>query len=74
MREEIARHECEDDDGSRYTVIEYQNYTRSRPISGPAQNIPTTKELFLSDGRAVTWIDDDTFEIVATDEIIRKIG
>ena len=74
MREEIARHECEDDNLSEYTVIEYQNFTTFRPISGPAQRVPTTKMLMLLDGRAVNWIDDNTFQIVETDQIIRKIG
>lgn len=73
MRKEIARYECEDDNLNEYVVVEYQNYTRFTPISGPPEDIPTTKELFLSDGRAVNFIDENTFQIVATDQIIRKI-
>lgn len=74
MRNEIGRYRCRGDSGREYTVVEYQNYRRFQPVSGPAQNVPTTKEMFLSDGRDVNFIDDDTFQIVLTDEVIRTIG
>lgn len=73
MRKEIGRHACRGDSGSQYEVVLYQNYRRFQPLSGPAQDVPTIKEAFLSDGRAVNVTDDDTFQIVVSDEIIRKI-
>lgn len=73
MRKEIGRYYCMGDSGHEYIVIEYQNYRRWQPLSGPAQDVPTTKEMFLSDGRDVNFIDENTFQIVLTDEIVRKI-
>ncbi|AZO47114.1 MAG: hypothetical protein EOS54_04530 [Mesorhizobium sp.] len=73
MRKEIERHLCRGDSGREYEVVFYQNYRRFQPLSGPAQDVPTMKEAFLSDGRAVNVIDDNTFRIVISDELIRKI-
>lgn len=73
-RREIARYECEDDDLNEYTVIVFQNYRRWVSVDGRSKDVPTTKEMFLSDGRPVNFIDDNTFQIVHTDQIIRKIS
>jgi hypothetical protein len=73
MRKEIGRYRCRGADGREYTVIEYQNFQRFEPMSGPAQDVPTTKECFLDDGRDVNWIYGDTFKIVITDEVIRRV-
>jgi len=72
MRKEITRYQCIGDSGREYTVIEYQNFMR--PQSGPAQDVLGTKEWFLSDGRDVNFIDENTFQILRTDEFVRKIG
>ena len=74
MREEIGRYECIGDSGRHYIVVEYQNFLRVHPVSGSAQDVRTTKECFLSDGRDVNYIDENTFQIVLTDELIRKIS
>jgi hypothetical protein len=74
MKKEIDRYRCIGDSGREYTVIEYQHIIRTQLKSGPPQDVPTTKEWFLSDGRDVNFIDDNTFQIVLTDEFIRKIG
>ena len=73
MKKEISRYTCVGDSGREYTVVEYQNFRVFRPLNGPSQEVPTTKELFLSDGRDVNWIDDNKFQIVITDEIVRKV-
>ena len=72
MRREINRYECEGESGKRYTVVEYQNYRQYHPMSGPPQEVPTTKDMYLVDGRDVNAIDDNTFQIVITDEILRR--
>ena len=74
MRKEINRYRCIGDSGREYTVIEYQNIMRFQPLNGPAQDVPGTKGCFLSDGRDVNFIDDNSFQILDTDEFIRKIG
>ena len=74
MRKEIGRYRCIGGSGRQYTVVEYQNFRRYQTLNEPPQDFPTTKECFLSDGRDVNWIDDKTFQIVLTDEFVRKIG
>ena len=74
MRKEINRYLCVGDSGCEYTVIEYRHSRRFQPLNGPAQDVPTTLEGFLSDGRDVNFIDDNTFQILDTDEFVRKIG
>ena len=75
MRKEIGRYLCVGGDSREYTVIEFQNFRRHPGgLNHPPQDYPTTKECFLSDGRDVNWTDDNTFEIVQTDEIIRKVS
>jgi hypothetical protein len=69
---EIDRYDCEDDDSNDYVVIVLQHYVVWQPLSGEREEKPTTKELRLSDGRHVNWLDDETFQIVENDKILRK--
>lgn len=73
MRKEVNRYRCRGEDGSEYTVIERQTFTNFRPMSGPSQNVGGALDWILSDGRDVNFVDDDTFQILDTDEVIRKI-
>jgi hypothetical protein len=72
-RREIARYLCEDDDLNEYTVIEYQWFGEFRSIADPPREAPGRLEYFLSDGRSVNWLSEDTFKIVQTDKLIRKV-
>jgi hypothetical protein len=74
MADLIARHIAESDDGEAFEVLEYQHYTERRMLSGKQMSVPTVREYVLSDGRDVNWIDSETFKIVETDQIIRKVG
>lgn len=73
MRRESNRYRCRDDQGNEYTVIEYQRYRVWKPINGPQEEVPTTKELFLSTGEDVNFIDDRTFEVVISDKRLYRI-
>lgn len=73
FRKEISRFEAQSDSGERYTVIEYQTMIEFQPISGPKSFVGGTKELLLANGSDVEFIDDDTFQIVKTDKVIRRI-
>jgi len=73
MRKEIARYECEDDNLNEYTVVEYQHFSTWQPVKGPAKEVPGALEYFLSDGRDVDPLDDNTFRIVNSGLVIRKI-
>lgn len=69
----IDRHDCEDDEGREYVVIEYRHFSIREPLNGPRQEVPGVREYRLSDGSDVNWIDDNTFQILANDRIIRRI-
>ena len=70
---EIDRFYCEDDDGNEYVVIEYQHYAISETLNRAPQEVPTTKECRLRDGKHVNVLGGDLFEIVETDVKIRKV-
>lgn len=69
---EINRFKARSDSGSVYTVVEYQTIIHFEGLSSGG-SMKGTKSLVLSDGRHVNYIDENTFKIVATDEIIRKV-
>jgi|GEM_PF-2770066 len=73
MSREINQFKCQDEDGVPYTVIEYQNYTTFTSLDNGRRQLPSSKEYFLPDGNEVSPLDADTFKIVRTDTIIRKI-
>lgn len=74
MEEEIERFECERVDGTRCTVVGYQEYTRFRPLSGPASWVKAMKRLELADGSSfVNFIDGERYKIVVTDEVVRRV-
>jgi hypothetical protein len=71
--EEVARFEAVANDGTTYTVVEYQSVTTFRPLSGSGGMVAATTSYTILDGSAVDLIDEATFKIVATDEIIRRV-
>ncbi len=71
MEKVIATHLMRADDGTLYEVDEIQEYVDASSHSGRAW-IESMKRLELGDGRKVNYMDDDTFKIVATGEIIRR--
>lgn len=58
---EIARLNCEDDAGTKYTVVKYE------PVKAGGD-----LQYFLADGRQVDARTEDTFEILASGIVIRK--
>jgi hypothetical protein len=72
MKREIGRYTCMDAGGTLRTVVEYQNFSTFRPINGRPSEVPGIKDYRLSDGRHVNWVDDMTFQIVETDELLRR--
>jgi len=73
MRKEISRVACRDDDGKKYTVVMWQHYSDRGTLAVPKRLAPTTKSLALATGEPVNFIDDDTFEIVESETIIRRV-
>lgn len=64
---------CADDDGNRYLVVEYTKMITSRPLSGRSVTTPGPKDYRTSDGLGVNYIDEDTFKIVRTNTIVRRV-
>lgn len=73
MRKEIDRVACRDDDGKNYTVVMWQHFSDRGTLEAPGRIAPTTKSLSLSTGEPVTFVDDDTFEIVESETTIRRV-
>lgn len=73
MEREIDRFQAQNEAGDVFTIIVFQRFGDSRPLSGPVRYLPGSKRMVLLDGSHVNYIDAETFKIVETDEIIRKI-
>ena len=73
MEQEIDRFQCRSDNGEIFTVIKYQEIERKPNLEGGIlrRKLPVLR---LEDGLHVTMLDAETFKILDTDEIIRKIG
>lgn len=71
-RKEVDRFQAESDDGDVYTVVVFQEFIEFRSMTGNDWK-PGLRELKLLDGSHVNEIDSETFQILDTDEIIRKI-
>ncbi len=55
-----------------YVVIEFQTIVIQTTMTGTRRG-GGSKSLRLSDGRHINFLDEKTFKIVATDEIITKV-
>ncbi|WP_256753316.1 hypothetical protein [Mesorhizobium sp. Mes31] len=70
---ESDRFQARSANGNIYTVIEHQNIIEMRMLDGTTQRAKGTRSLYLSNGQSVNHIDENTFQIVETDEIIRRV-
>jgi hypothetical protein len=75
MRREIERLNCQGENGDEYTVVIWQRFSTFRPLSGPAVEVAGVKDATLSDGRHVNFVGSkhDAFQILDTDQIIRRV-
>jgi hypothetical protein len=73
MEQETGRFRAVSDDGEEFVVIEYQRIHEHKDLNGKISITKGLKRLALNDGSGVNRIDPDTFKIVQTDQIIRKI-
>lgn len=71
MEEELSRHRCTGDDGAAVTVIEYRHVDVTSGASG-TRTYPGARRLMLSTGEAVRYIDSETFEVIASGELLRR--
>ena len=70
---ELRRFQAAGEDGTIYTVVERQQMTTSRPLSGAPREVGGSIDYVLADGEHLNPNNDGTFTIVQTDEILRPI-
>jgi hypothetical protein len=71
--EKATSYLTENEDGVRFTVIEWVTVITSRPLSGPVSISKGARRWTLVDGSDVNYVDDNTFQVLKTDEILRKV-
>jgi hypothetical protein len=72
MEQEIDRFDAVSEDGTVYTIVEYQRVVGFRPISRQSPDVGGSRRLALVDGRHVNQIDENTFRIFDDETIIRR--
>jgi len=70
---ETCRFLAKTDSGKEYTIVEYQEYVTSGSFDNPQSETATLKSFSTSTGLLVNRIDSKTFQIVETNEIVRKV-
>ena len=71
MTEELARYRCAGDDGTPLIVVEYRHIFTSSE-GGKTRRHHGARWLALLDGEPVRHIDGETFEVVASGEMLRR--
>lgn len=74
MKQELTRFHAKSKEGITYIVIEYAELIKPQYLNDQTPIFKGQREWFLLDGRSVLQVDADTFQILNTDETIRKIG
>ncbi len=72
MEEALARYRCAGDDGTYVTVVDYRHVAIEAGATGVRRR-PGARRLALTTGEAVRYIDAQTFEIVASGELLRRL-
>jgi hypothetical protein len=72
MEEELARYRCSGDDGTYLTVVEYRFVDIARH-EGKVRRRLGAARLTLTDGEPIRYVDPQTFEIVRTGELLRRL-
>ncbi|CAO3404272.1 hypothetical protein [Azospirillum palustre] len=72
-KEQTNDFEAVGDSGRRYRVIEMTTFTEFRPVSGNATWVRGTREYFLDNGKGLNPEGNESYRIVQTDEVIRKV-
>ena len=73
MEHKVARFNARSETGKEYIVIRFVEVHENRDLSGKVSKIRGLARYALEDGSAVMLVDDKTFKIVQTEEIIRKV-
>lgn len=71
MKTVVAKHKTVDKRGKTVIVVEWAKVVAQRGIKRSGAPL-VTRDFRLANGRPVNQIDKDTFEVVETNEILRK--
>jgi len=69
---ELYRITCEDDEGQRHCVVAWEKKRIFWWVSKGTTHRQSITLYQLEDGSAVHFVDDDTFEVVASGKTIRR--
>lgn len=70
---ETERFNALSDTGKMYTIVTYQEFLPTLNIRNPFDKIPGEKIMETTESQAVKCIDETTFQIIATGEILHKV-
>jgi hypothetical protein len=70
---ETERFLVKTDTGKEYIIIQYQEYISVDSLNDPHAEIKGLKRLATSTGLHVNYINPETFKVVETNEIVRKV-
>jgi hypothetical protein len=70
---EIGRYLVISDNGTEYTIIESQYFISIRNADKSMGEIPGVRDLITTTGKVVNAINDTTFQIAGTKEILHKV-
>ena len=73
MRREIERFDAESEDGDRVTIIRWQKVIDTGAQDGTRIHAAGLDSFTTDDGNDVRLIDDDTFGVVRTEMIVRRV-
>ncbi|KAA3642802.1 MAG: hypothetical protein DWQ07_19955 [Chloroflexi bacterium] len=72
--QEIGRFVAQSDSGQEYTIVQYQEFIDAGARDDPNAEVPGLKSMKTTTGLHVNYIDSDTFKIVPTGEVVRRVG
>lgn len=73
IRERLAEtYQARSDSGEEHIIYVYERIRTVRLLRGGESKVPLARRLALKNGAEVNAIDDHTFEIVHSGEIIRR--
>jgi hypothetical protein len=74
-RTRVGEFKAKDDDGKIYTIVEYRTSQQSNEIRSDRMSQPPTigQEFETLEGGHVEQIDDNSFQIISTNKIVRKV-
>ena len=72
MEEVIARYRCIGDDETPLVVLEYRHLHQAHSSKGVRRHLGA-RRLALGNGAAVRYIDAETFEVIESGELLRRL-